>query len=271
MWKVFGAGLLLVIAAAVGADDISTVRIEGLQFDAIAVVGDVEVEIRQGAETSLSMRGDAADVALGPFENRGDRLILGYSREHPDRSFSGLKFRVVVPELASLDMSGSGDVYVRPLTAGSLSISTAGPGRIRLYEVQADSLDFSVGGSGDIQAQVLVSGDVSLGMAGSGDVDFGRVEAGHMSISMAGSGDVGLSDTSTVTDLNISIAGAGSVNMEPLNISTLKVSIVGAGSTHIGVVEFIEANIIGSGDISYLGSPEIDPTILGAGDISARD
>lgn len=264
MWKTLCLVALVALALPLQAE---TRRVEGLEFDAVLVYGDVEVEISQGEPTELQLRGDPEDLDKQPFLVEDDTLVLGYSREHRHESFSGVKFRLVTPRLSHLELKGSGDVYVKPLETGELFVSVAGSGRVRLFDVGADEITLQMNGSGTIQAAELVGHEFVVALSGAGDIQLGSIEAETAEISLRGAGDVTLAEGGAANYLEISILGSGDVDFRGLDSGRAEVNIVGSGDARIGAVDDLEVNILGSGDVVFRGDPRIDQTVLGSGDL----
>lgn len=245
-----------------------TWQVEGLQFDAVIVLGDVDVEISQGDDTELLLRGDQRDIDLQPFIVDGDTLVLGRSREARGKDFSGVKFRLITPRLEHLELKGSGDVYVRPFESDSLFLSAAGSGTVRLFEIRAGGTTLQLSGSGTIQLAKLVTRELAVALSGSGDVQLGDVDADIAEIAVRGSGDITLESGYRVDEVEISIVGSGDVDFRHMDAGHAEINIVGSGDARIGEIEVLDVNILGSGDVVYRGDPEIDQDVLiGSGDL----
>ncbi|GAB3278591.1 GIN domain-containing protein [Parahaliea aestuarii] len=254
------------LSSAASAEE--TRRVEGLDFDAVMVYGDVEVEISQGDTVELLLRGDREELDLQPFLVDGTTLLLGGSRESRRADFDGVKFRLTTPTLEHLEVKGSGDVYVQPFTSDSLFVSAAGTGNVRLFEVESGSTTLQLSGSGRIQLARLTSRELKVALSGSGDIQLGEVDARGVEVSVRGSGDISLESARRADNLELSIVGSGDVDFRNMDSGRAEVNIVGSGDARIGEIEVLEVNILGSGDVVYRGSPVIEQDLLiGSGDL----
>ncbi|MFV0277981.1 MAG: GIN domain-containing protein [Parahaliea sp.] len=279
VWRRLGVALLACLALPLHAE---TRRVEGLEFDAVVVYGDVAVEISQSNSESveLLMRGDSAVLDRQPFLVEDRTLVLGRSRSHPGDDFSGIKFRLRTPALEHLESRGGGEIYVRPLRCSRLFISLAGSGTVRLYQVDAGDTVLQLGGSGDVQLAELSTDKLSVALSGSGDIQFGTLTARAIELSLQGSGGISLTtaaagDTRTagsrVETLAVSVIGSGDVAFDDLPVAHVSVNIVGSGDVRVGELQALEASILGSGDVIYAGAPEIrEKVLIGAGELLRR-
>ena len=263
----------LVALQALAAD---TRRVEGLDFDAIAVLGSVAVEIEQGPATVLKMRGSAEDLDRGPFHLRGDRLVLGANPQHRRHDFSDVKFRVELPRLRLLQLQGSGDVYLRPFDLraadGDLRVSLDGTGDIRIYGITARILKMKVKGSGDIRAVDVEVDGVEAVVAGSGDLYLKHLAAAEGSFVVTGSGDIAVVESGTVERLELNIVGSGDIDLRAVEARSAEVNVVGSGAAGLGRVrESVNCSILGSGDVRFDGDPRVESVQLGSGDCRSRD
>jgi len=116
--------------------------------------------------------------------------------------------------------------------------------------IAADNLYLEIKGSGDISLD-LDAIDIKTLISGSGDIELSGVADSH-EVQISGSGDLDAYDL-TVQDYEVRISGSG------------KAEIFVNGGT-------LNANINGSGDILYGGTPEtINSQITGSGNIIRID
>ncbi len=243
-----------------------TQHVEGLEFSRVLIMGSAEVEISQGDVPELMVRGSESDLAKHPFFVDGDTLILGRSQKR-GYDFGKLKFKLVVGDIDHLQLKGSGEVYVKPLTVEDLYVSVEGSGEIKLYGVRGRDLTIMVSGSGEAQAVDLVGSDVKIVVSGSGELFVGKLKATTLEVSVAGSGDVSVQQNSEVIDLRINIAGSGDVDLEKLAAESVEVNIAGSGTASVRASKDLDVNIMGSGDVYYHGSPDVSQSVLGSGDV----
>lgn len=260
------SALFFVCAMLVSLSSRAGWQVEGLEFSRVLVMGSAEVEISQGEVPELLVRGSESDLDIQPFFVDGDTLVLGRSKkQHHD--FRDLKFKLVVTDIDHLQLNGSGEVYVKPLTVEDLYVSVEGSGEIKLYGVSGRDLTIMVSGSGEAQVVDLVGSEVKIVVSGSGELYVGKLKAKNLEASISGSGDVSVQKKGEVNHLKINIAGSGDVDMENLAAESVGVNIAGSGTALVRASKDLDVNIMGSGDVYYHGSPDVSQSILGSGDV----
>ena len=270
--RIVGSGFvgvaLLCLATYATAD---SQRVEGLEFERVVVKGPVEVEISQGDDVLLQIKGSEKDLEKQPFYVEGDTLVLGESRADRKADFKGVKFRLSVDTLEHLRLKGSGEVFVRPLESGDLYVAVEGSGDVKLFAVKAREATLQVSGSGDIQVVELEAPDVQLVLSGSGDIHLGELVAEETDASVNGSGDMSLEGDGSTHSLELNIVGSGDIDFRHLNAHSIEINIVGSGTARVGASEELDVTIMGSGDVIYTGRPEIDQSIMGSGSVRSGD
>ncbi len=259
------AGCLALPAAA------DTQRVEGLSVDRVIVKGSVEVEISQGDDEVLLIKGSEKQLAKQPFYVDDDTLILGASRDDRKADFGGVKYKLTLSQLERLQLKGSGEVFVRPMDADEFYAAVEGSGDIKLFDVKADRATLQVSGSGDVQAAELVASEVRLVLSGSGDIHLKTLKAEETDASVNGSGDMSLQGEGATHLLELNIVGSGDIDFRELNAHTIEINIVGSGTARVGASEELDVTIMGSGDVVYGGRPDIDQSIMGSGSVTSAD
>lgn len=113
--------------------------------------------------------------------------------------------------------------------------------------------ELKVNGSGDIHSLTDILGrELSIKINGSGDVT-AEVKNRLLVVDINGSGDVNLSGTSK--RMEVSIDGSGDVKAPNMTCESTSVSIKGSGDVFVNADKYLEATILGSGDIRYTGFP----------------
>jgi hypothetical protein len=262
---------LLVPLAGFAAEDIQ--QVEGLVVDSVLVYGSVEAEISQGEPTMLLIRGSESELEPPPFFVTGSTLVLGRSklRDWSDAEYDDVKFKLILPELQSLALSGSGQVYLQPFTVEDLSLSLDGSGEIRVFAIKGQSVNLTATGSGDILLAEVDVQSLEIVRAGSGDIGLGELTVEWVTASISGSGDISAEKPASAVKLNMNVIGSGDMNFGKIDANDVEVNIMGSGTARVGASSTMEANIVGSGDIYYRGNPDIDQSILGSGDLHQQD
>lgn len=265
------AGLFCAILLAAFPASGETLRVEGLEgVSRVQVFGGVEVEISQGLEAELLLRGKPNRLDPPPFYRSGDTLVLGRSADRPDSKVSGVQYRLTLAGLERLEVLGSATVYVRPLQSETLRVSLDGSADVRLFDVTSGRVHLAVRGSGDLQVAQLQADDVNLSVRGSGDLLLGEMQARAVRAVINGSGDIGGSGAATAERLSVSVVGSGDVDFRVLDGDTFEVSVIGSGGVRLGEARQLSVTIMGSGDVEYRGEPILDQSVIGSGSLSGK-
>lgn len=137
-------------------------------------------------------------------------------------------------------------------------------GRIEVVLTTTGLNDVSLAGSGDVAFKDEIAGkSLDLNIAGSGDL-VGKIAVAELEVSIAGSGSIKLDGRADQVDL--SIMGSGDVDLTQVASLTADVSIKGSGDATVTATKSFEGNIMGSGNITLIGSPPLEElTKLGSG------
>jgi hypothetical protein len=260
-------GLLALTLGALAKAEVKSVT--DLAFTRVLLVGSNEVELTQGKDAALKIRGEEDELDPLPFILRDDTLILGIDQS--GHSVQGVQYKVTASGLEALQVEGSGDAYVKPLAVGDLVVSLEGSGNIRMFDIQALDLEMRVMGSGALQAVDCKARNARLNVRGSGDLQLGSIEADVIRAHLAGSGDITVEDGGQAGELEVKLMGSGDVGMDSVTTDTADVSIMGSGDVRVRVNNRIDAKIMGSGDLVFGGSPEVNTSVLGSGDVRQAD
>jgi len=69
----------------------------------------------------------------------------------------------------------------------------------------------------------------------------------------------------SIDRLDVSLTGAGELNLLELAAKEVEVSITGAGDVEVKAVEKLSCSITGAGTVRYIGDPVVEKRVLGAG------
>ena len=184
-------------------------------FSGIEVAGPYEVQVRTGANPSVSARGSEKLLERTVVEVKGDKLVI-----HPENNHSFFNFgwghhgkatvMVTVPQLSAATIAGSGDIRVDKVQGNSFEGTVAGSGGIDLGSLDVQQLKFGIAGSGGVKAGSGKAQSAKYEIAGSGSVDAAGVQTQDVKVSIAGSGDVKAHASGTA---DVSIMGAGDVDV----------------------------------------------------------
>ena len=136
---------------------------------------------------------------------------------------------------------------------------------VRIYISMPELTDIEVGGSGKVlSSDVFDCNNLRLRVSGSGDIELGAI-AKTIECVISGSGEIDL--TGSAEELEISIRGSGDVEAIRTDAQKVYVSVRGSGRTRVHAIDYLDADISGSGDILYKGNPDVDSDINGSGDL----
>lgn len=214
--------------------------------------------LKQGSPQSVVIEGDKELLEKIETEVEGNRLVIG----HPDKwrwrdwgwkDDKKVTVYVTVQDIEGLSVSGSGDLV------SSGKISTNG---LELKVSGSGSLDIDADVKGELTADVSGSGDLSVkgacqsfdsSVSGSGKVNMSGTITGRADMSVSGSGRIMASGTAQ--QVKATISGSGKVLAADLEVSKCEIRISGSGDVEINVKDALDANISGSGSVSYKGNP----------------
>ncbi|MGB5435808.1 MAG: head GIN domain-containing protein [Maribacter sp.] len=199
-------------------------------YDAIALSGWFDVDLVDGNEGVLTLRGEENLLEHIKTEVKDGKLVIkvekGYNLK-PSSWKQGIKITVPVESINEVTLSGSGDIVGKTaIKTGSFKTSMSGSGDITLA-IESRTLEATMSGSGDI----MLSGSTSnfeATISGSGDIKAYELEADHVNATVSGSADIKVTANKS-----------------------------------------LKARVSGSGDIHYKGNPEkVDTKTSGSGDIT---
>ncbi len=125
----------------------------------------------------------------------------------------------------------------------------------------------SIEGRGEIIGESPINGDdMQFDIGGDGKIKM-EVHARQVRADISGLGKITLNGTADHAEMNIS--GSGKVDAIDLTVKTCKASISGLGKCLIDVTDDLDAQISGSGNVTYKNPPKnIQRNISGVGHIS---
>lgn len=215
-------------------------------FDQIRVGTSGVLYIEQGADFSLTIEADDNILPLLDVKVEQGVLTLRTRSEVSLLQFETIVYRVTLPELSAIDLSGSAD--------------------IRVEDFSADTLSVNINGSGDVTFVNLDAASLSVRISGSGDMILPNVSAETILAEVNNSGKM---EVAGETDsLTVKVSGSGDLLAEKLKASTAEVAVNGSGDVTVWAVDLLDVSISGSGDVRYFGSPKLTEKISGGGDLT---
>lgn len=141
---------------------------------------------------------------------------------------------------------------------------------VKVYVSAPEIAKIDVSGSGSVTMQsALKTNELSLHVSGSGDIRIADLQSARISSTITGSGDVELSGKNQQTTLDVTITGSGSFKAENLPVSKADVRITGSGSARVQAESELDTDITGSGSVHYKGHPMVDARSTGSGRTSS--
>ena len=128
----------------------------------------------------------------------------------------------------------------------------------------------SLAGSGDVFSNDVIKSS-ELKLSIAGSGNLNlKVSTKNLKSSIAGSGNINLSGDTN--QFTCSIAGSGNINGYNLKATIATVKIAGSGNIKVNAIDEIYAKNVGSGNIYYTGNPTIEKiTSVGSGSIKKKN
>lgn len=170
-------------------------------FNRVDISGDWKVTLKQGPSYSVKITAPQDVINNLRVENSGDLLTIGL-KSHWESWHETLKAEITMPNLTSLESSGSSDIAFDGFTSKNLDIHTSG--------------------SGNIQGENNNIANLTLKTSGSSNIELTKSTIANADIHISGSSNVKLTMTG---DLNGKISGSGSIiyygkaNLQSMSIS----------------------------------------------------
>lgn len=227
--------------------------------------------LKQGSVNAVELEGDKEILEKIETRVEGGKLIIGYEDQGSWFNWrSGwddekITAYVTVKDLDGLYASGSGNIVAQTkLVGGDMEIKVSGSGNIEA-EIEAADVEAKVSGSGDLMLKGKMR-SMESGISGSGKIDFTGNVNGLIDIGISGSGR--FTAMGSANEIKTSISGSGKVNAAELAVDRCDVRISGSGDVVVNVRTSLNANISGSGTVTYKGNPtEFNTHSSGSGSV----
>jgi hypothetical protein len=200
----------------------------------------VQLDPFSGIDNSISAdvyikHAPVQSVEISAQQNIIDHIKLGVSDgiwkikfdKNNVTHFEPVTIYISVPNLSSLIISGSGNIYM------------------------TNTFDSC--------------GTVDLNISGSGNIDAYLNSISKTYSTISGSGNINLSGNSP--DQDISISGSGNIHAFPFHTMNTVVTISGSGLCEVTADSTLNVTISGSGNVYYKGHPDITVNTSGSGGI----
>lgn len=223
--------------------------------------------LKQGSPQRVELEGDQDVLEEVETEVSGGRLKIGKEGKWFDwNNNDKITVYITVPTIEAVAVSGSGDIIGQTkIRTNDLDVNVSGSGSLSLDVEANGKVDANVSGSGDMDLKghfESFESDVS----GSGRVVFAATIDALADFGISGSGKIEASGSADMVKANIS--GSGKVLAADLETNRCDIRISGSGDVEISVKNELDANISGSGSVSYRGNPKkVNSNASGSGKV----
>ncbi len=224
--------------------------------------------VKQGSPQKVELEGSKEVLERADVYVEGGKLVIRSKERWGNWNWGRderITVYITVKDINALSVSGSGDLEAQTkIVTGNLDLKVSGSGSLRA-EIDANSVDASVSGSGSVVLRGKCN-NLESHISGSGDVEANVAIANRLDVSISGSGK--LVATGSANTVKTTISGSGRVRAADLEANTCDVKIAGSGSVEINVKNELNANISGSGSVSYKGNPNhVNANASGSGKV----
>lgn len=214
------------------------------------------VRLRQGDVQKVEIEGKPEILKEAETEVEGSRLVIGKEGNWKFRNWTDddrITVYITVKNLEGINVSGSGDVIAETrFTTGALELSVSGSGSLKIEADASAEVKATVSGSGDITVRGKCE-SFDSNVSGSGSIRLAMSIQRTVEFELSGSGKIEASGTADV--FKTSVSGSGKVLAAELEVNRCDIRISGSGDVEVNVKNELDANIAGSGSVSYKGNP----------------
>ena len=212
-----------------GEGTITTTTLSVADFTGIDLAFSSNVTINQGSPQKVEATGHPNIIEKITTDVSNNIWVIGLE----DGCFEDyeLSVEITVPNINSLELSGSGNLLVNDFSNQNapLSLALSGSGNLTLNEFEGIT-------------------DMNTTLNGSGDI-------------------ITNNDITSLETLNLTISGSGKYSGFEINSNDCTVNSSGSGNAEIMVQNTLNVTISGSGNVSYKGMPTITQDISGSGSL----
>ena len=226
--------LIIAIAICMGAitakgKDRLEKTVQVTQFDKVSLTAGFVVKYTQGLNHECTIFASPKDMEHVKAEVKNNQLYLSViidkkKMKKMKYSTSILSEDVIVyvtsPELVKASCVGSGEfIATTDIKSEDVKFDISGTGEIKLKKVTADNMTLNIAGAGDIKIDNVdaVCQKTVLSVAGAGEISASFTDCDELKCSIAGAGEIELNGK--VANYSESIAGAGKIKKDGLKIT----------------------------------------------------
>ena len=226
--------LIIAIAICMGAitakgKDRLEKTVQVTQFDKVSLTAGFVVKYTQGLNHECTIFASPKDMEHVKAEVKNNQLYLSViidkkKMKKMKYSTSILSEDVIVyvtsPELVKASCVGSGEfIATTDIKSEDVKFDISGTGEIKLKKVTADNMTLNIAGAGDIKIDNVdaVCQKTVLSVAGAGEISASFTDCDELKCSITGAGERELKGK--VANYSESIAGAGKIKKDGLKIT----------------------------------------------------
>ena len=226
--------LIIAIAICMGAitakgKDRLEKTVQVTQFDKVSLTAGFVVKYTQGLNHECTIFASPKDMEHVKAEVKNNQLYLSViidkkKMKKMKYSTSILSEDVIVyvtsPELVKASCVGSGEfIATTDIKSEDVKFDISGTGEIKLKKVTADNMTLTIAGAGDIKIDNVdaVCQKTVLSVAGAGEISASFTDCDELKCSIAGAGEIELNGKAA--NYSESIAGAGKIKKDGLKIT----------------------------------------------------
>ena len=226
--------LIIAIAICMGAitakgKDRLEKTVQVTQFDKVSLTAGFVVKYTQGLNHECTIFASPKDMEHVKAKVKNNQLYLSViidkkKMKKMKYSTSILSEDVIVyvtsPELVKASCVGSGEfIATTDIKSEDVKFDISGTGEIKLKKVTADNMTLNIAGAGDIKIDNVdaVCQKTVLSVAGAGEISASFTDCDELKCSIAGAGEIELKGK--VANYSESIAGAGKIKKDGLKIT----------------------------------------------------
>lgn len=262
--------ILLLIATAFTAQSQSRDKRDVGSFTRVSLGIPGHLYLKQGDKNSVELEGSSE--VLGKIEtvvDNGKLIIRSNMRWNSWKSWSSLdeeiNVYVTLKDFEGAAVTGSGKLIGKSdFTASNVDLRVSGSGSMEL-SLSAQDVEAGVSGSGSLNLKGKLN-NLDSDISGSGRIDFNGSATNLVDVSISGSGS--MNGSGNCKQVRTNISGSGRLMADDLAAEDCDVRITGSGSVRINVKTKLEAEITGSGSVTYSGNPaQVNSHTTGSGSV----
>lgn len=221
--------------------EMKEVRFEVDDFDKIVIETAGVLNYTQSDEREVKVITNDRIIEILEVEVKENTLFISFTKNKTILNEENLIFTVSDDDVFSIATSGSANVFAdfdEGYNFYDLEMISSGSGNINLDAANCTNANFTTSGSGNIDVTTVNTAGTDAVLSGSGNVTI------HGSAST----------------LDLTISGSGNYADHDFIAEKVDAVLSGSGNAKVSVSYQLNANLSGSGNLTYKGSPSIMAT-----------